>query len=61
MSKYKQICAECSINYKSNGSHSKYCSKECRQKSRAKERKYVNCSNCGEKVRYFLLVVFFNL
>lgn len=53
MSRYKQTCAECNIDYKSNGPYSKYCSKECRQISRAKERKYINCSNCNNDVRYF--------
>lgn len=53
MSRYKQICHECNVNYKSNGPYSKYCSKECRQKSRAKERKYIKCSNCNIEVRYF--------
>ena len=53
MSRYKKTCAECNIDYKSNGPYSKYCSKECRQISRAKERKYIKCSNCDTQVRYF--------
>ena len=53
MSRYKKTCTECNINYKSNGPYSKYCSKECRQKSRAKERKYIDCSHCSVDVRYF--------
>ena len=53
MSRYKQKCNECDIDYKSNGANSKYCTKECRQKSRARERKYIECSNCKENVRYF--------
>lgn len=51
--RYKKVCAECNINYKSKGWGSKYCSKKCRQLSRAKERKYINCSNCNTQVRYF--------
>ena len=53
MSRYKQECAECKINYKSNGPYSKYCSKECRQKSRAKERNYIECTQCNTLIRFY--------
>jgi len=53
MSKYKQTCTACNVSYKSKGPYSKYCSKECRQINRAKERQYIKCSNCNNNVRYF--------
>ena len=53
MSKYKQTCKECNIDYKSNGPYSKYCSKECRQKSRAKERNYIECTQCHTPIRFY--------
>ena len=53
MSKYKQTCKECNIDYKSNGPYSKYCSKECRQKSRAKERNYIECTQCNTLIRFY--------
>ena len=53
MSRYKQKCNECEINYKSNGPYSKYCSKECRQKSRAKERSYIKCVQCDNMIRFY--------
>jgi hypothetical protein len=53
MSRYKQICNECKIHYKSNGSGSKYCSPDCRQIARAKDRQFTSCSCCFKDVRYF--------
>lgn len=53
MSRYKKVCHECGINYRSKGGGSKYCSPTCRQKARAKERKYKPCSTCGKDVRYY--------
>jgi len=53
MSKYKQTCKECDVDYKSNGPYSKYCSKECRQKSRARERNYIGCAQCNTLIRFY--------
>jgi hypothetical protein len=53
MGRYKKICNECKIHYKSNGSGSKYCSSNCRQIARAKERQFIPCSYCSKEVRYF--------
>ena len=53
MSRYKQICNECKIHYKSNGQGSKYCSASCRQIARAKDRQFTPCSQCSKDVRYF--------
>jgi hypothetical protein len=53
MSKYKQICNNCNTDYKSNGPYSKYCSKECRQESRAQERTYVGCTQCNTPIRFY--------
>jgi hypothetical protein len=53
MSRYKKICSECGIDYKSKGGGSKYCSPSCRQVARAKERQYISCSNCRTDVRYY--------
>jgi hypothetical protein len=53
MSKYKQVCDECNIHYKSIGRGSKYCSPNCRQISRARERQFIPCSYCLKDVRYF--------
>ena len=60
---YKYNCSECGddfvrhykISPPRNGAknHKKYCSKECRQKSRAKERTYIKCSNCNTNIRYY--------
>jgi len=53
MSRYKQTCNNCNIDYKSNGPYSKYCSKECRQESRAQERTYVGCAQCNTPIRFY--------
>jgi len=53
MSRYKQICNNCNTGYKSNGPYSKYCSKECRQESRAQERTYVGCAQCNTPIRFY--------
>ena len=53
MSRYKQICNNCNTDYKSNGPYSKYCSKECRQESRAQERTYVGCTQCNTPIRFY--------
>jgi hypothetical protein len=53
MSRYKQICNECKIHYKSNGQGSKYCSANCRQIARARDRHFTPCSYCFKDVRYF--------
>jgi hypothetical protein len=53
MSRYKKNCEECKTDYKSNGPYSKYCSKECRQKARFKDRTYVPCLNCGGPTRTY--------
>lgn len=49
---YKQICKECSIDFKSKGSNKKFCSKECKIKWNTKNiYSYTSCSNCGTQVR----------
>jgi hypothetical protein len=49
---YKQICKECSIDFKSKGSNKKFCSKECKIKWNTKNiYSYIPCSNCGTQVR----------
>ena len=53
MSRYKQICNECKTHYKSKGSGSKYCSANCRQIARARDRQFTPCSHCSKDVRYF--------
>jgi endogenous inhibitor of DNA gyrase (YacG/DUF329 family) len=53
MSRYKQTCNNCNTDYKSNGPYSKYCSKECRQESRAQERTYVGCAQCNTPIRFY--------
>lgn len=63
MREYKYECSECKkmftrnyiITKPRNGKkeHKKYCSKECRQKSRMLDRKFKKCSNCDKMVRYY--------
>jgi hypothetical protein len=50
---YKQICKECSIDFKSKGPNKIFCSKECKIKFNSKTYTYTECSNCKNQVRYF--------
>ena len=50
---YKQICKECSIDFKSKGPNKIFCSKECKINFNSKTYTYTKCSNCENQVRYF--------
>lgn len=50
---YKQICKECTIDFRSKGPNKKFCSKECKIKFNSKVYTYTKCSNCENQVRYF--------
>ena len=50
---YKQICKECSIDFRSKGPNKKFCTKECKINFNSKIYTYTECSNCKNQVRYF--------
>jgi len=51
--RYKKKCKICDKDFKSKGPHNKYCSKECMRLERENGRKFIKCSNCDNKIRYY--------
>ena len=52
MSRYKQVCKQCSTDFKSKGPNSKFCCRECKLKWNSENRhKHTNCIVCNTKFR----------
>lgn len=52
MSRYKQVCKQCNVDFKSKGGNKKFCCRECKLKWNSENRhKHTNCIVCDKKFR----------